>query len=187
MKQNETERNKTKQKTRGDDNDGKLRRFYLNWGLKEAYVKALGQGLGYDLRRVSFVAGDWLDVCSEDGPSRRRCTCPRTVRSVYDSWTGCDGGGEGGDRKSDVTDDDEEEEESEVAMAWEGGGGVRGGGGGGAWGAEDRHGCMCGLGVATVEVRSLQSLGGGGGWHPRVITGGGVGREIRGFRDGEVV
>ena len=28
--------------------------FYINWSLKEAYVKALGVGIGIDLRQVHF-------------------------------------------------------------------------------------------------------------------------------------
>ncbi|CAN0459320.1 unnamed protein product, partial [Scytosiphon promiscuus] len=39
---------------RPSDDAAKLQRFYLHWSLKEAYVKAIGQGLGYDLRRISF-------------------------------------------------------------------------------------------------------------------------------------
>jgi phosphopantetheine--protein transferase-like protein len=29
--------------------------FYVNWALKEAFVKAVGQGLSYDLSRVRVV------------------------------------------------------------------------------------------------------------------------------------
>lgn len=31
-----------------------LRRFYQHWSLKEAYIKAIGQGIGFGLQRVSF-------------------------------------------------------------------------------------------------------------------------------------
>lgn len=58
-------------RARGDA--GRLRRFFLNWGLKESYVKAMGQGLGFDLRRISFSRGDWLDCCVEEGEGRGDC------------------------------------------------------------------------------------------------------------------
>ncbi|CAN0138744.1 unnamed protein product, partial [Hapterophycus canaliculatus] len=66
------------------DDAAKLQRFYLHWSLKEAYVKSIGQGLGYDLRRISFVPGDWVDCCSRQPgpprePLRRRCVCPRSA------------------------------------------------------------------------------------------------------------
>ena len=32
-----------------------LQQFYQYWSLKESYVKAVGVGLGLDLRRLSFV------------------------------------------------------------------------------------------------------------------------------------
>lgn len=121
-----------------------LRRFYLNWGLKEAYVKAVGQGLGYDLRRVSFVAGDWLNFCSKedsgDQGSRRRprCSCPRgpaaaavasSSKSSAVSDVSCCGG-------SEACDAGELEE-------------------GGRWGDEDHLGCLCGSGIAIVEVSRI--------------------------------
>ncbi|CAM9853442.1 unnamed protein product, partial [Ectocarpus fasciculatus] len=66
------------------DDTEKLRRFYLHWGLKEAYVKAIGQGLGYDLRRVSFLPGDWIDCCFNLQQQRRprRCQCPRSLATL---------------------------------------------------------------------------------------------------------
>lgn len=60
----------------------KLRRFYLHWGLKEAYVKAIGQGLGYDLRRVSFLPGGWVDCWFNLQQSPRRCPCPRSLAAL---------------------------------------------------------------------------------------------------------
>ncbi|CAM9108980.1 unnamed protein product [Discosporangium mesarthrocarpum] len=36
------------------DDESRLREFYINWGLKESFIKAVGQGLGFELRRVSF-------------------------------------------------------------------------------------------------------------------------------------
>ena len=42
-----------------------LRRFYIHWTLKEAYIKAIGIGLGLDLQTIAFEAGDsirfWRD------------------------------------------------------------------------------------------------------------------------------
>lgn len=47
-------------------------------------MKAVGQGLGFELRRISFARGNWLDCCISDnhaifmdgheGSSRRSCT-----------------------------------------------------------------------------------------------------------------
>ena len=57
--------------TRTPRHRAQLRAFYTNWALKESFVKALGVGLGFDLRRASFSkdCGDqWaLDV---DGARR---------------------------------------------------------------------------------------------------------------------
>ncbi|CAB1097022.1 unnamed protein product [Ectocarpus sp. CCAP 1310/34] len=67
------------------DDVEKLRRFYIHWGLKEAYVKAIGQGLGYDLRRVSFLPGDWVDCwfCLQEKQRwPRRCPCPRSLAAL---------------------------------------------------------------------------------------------------------
>jgi len=33
--------------------DDRCSYFYLLWSLKEAYIKAIGQGLGYDLKQVN--------------------------------------------------------------------------------------------------------------------------------------
>jgi len=38
----------------GGGDDGKFRRFYRLWALKEAYIKAHGLGLGIDLQTISF-------------------------------------------------------------------------------------------------------------------------------------
>lgn len=70
------------------DDAAKLQRFYLHWSLKEAYVKAIGQGLGYDLRRISFVPGDWVDCCSRHPQplhqrQRQGCSCPRFVSPCF--------------------------------------------------------------------------------------------------------
>lgn len=56
------------------NDDERLRRFFLNWGLKESFVKAVGQGLGFNLRRISFIRGDWLDCCSKDEANDREGT-----------------------------------------------------------------------------------------------------------------
>lgn len=129
-----------------EDKD-KLRRFYLNWGLKEAYVKAIGQGLGYDLQRVSFVNGAWLDCCSwaKDGndddnePRQLPCHCPRTtllpcavapssepVPVTSSEYRGSKHGALNTPKKSEL------------------------------WGGEDNAACTCGLGIATVEVRKFE-------------------------------
>ncbi|KAG5457169.1 MAG: 4'-phosphopantetheinyl transferase superfamily [Olpidium bornovanus] len=41
---------------------GRLERFYRLWCLKESYVKAVGQGLGIDLRTLEFVIQEPLDA-----------------------------------------------------------------------------------------------------------------------------
>ena len=38
---------------RGETEDDKYCHFYILWALKESYVKAIGLGLGFDLRNVS--------------------------------------------------------------------------------------------------------------------------------------
>lgn len=50
---------------RGDASDSgfvKLNRFYDNWSLKEAYVKATGTGIGLDLRRIDFRVGESIEL-----------------------------------------------------------------------------------------------------------------------------
>lgn len=60
------------------EEDFKYQKFYITWALKEAFSKALGEGLGFDLRQAIFsidfekyqVAGTWpkngvsLCICS---------------------------------------------------------------------------------------------------------------------------
>lgn len=118
-----------------EDKD-KLRRFYLNWGLKEAYVKAIGQGLGYDLQRVSFVNGTWLDCCrwANDGndnnnePSGLPSHNPSSEPVPHPSC------GYHGLKVGSLN----TPENSEL------------------WGREDNVGCTSGLGTATVKVRKFQ-------------------------------
>ena len=50
-------------KHQSDDN--RLTHFYVIWSLKEAYIKAIGLGLGYDLSQISF------DVQFDDSGSVR--------------------------------------------------------------------------------------------------------------------
>ena len=38
----------------GDGDAGKLAQFYRHWSMKEAYIKAVGIGLGFELRRAEF-------------------------------------------------------------------------------------------------------------------------------------
>lgn len=112
-------------------------------------MKAVGQGLGYDLRRISFVAGDWLNCCSqsegdEEIESRLLwCSCPRTS----DTATAAPAAQLQSGSESDAVERD---------------GKACGGGrldidynGGNNWGLEDRVGCVCGVGDATVEVSYL--------------------------------
>lgn len=35
--------------------EAQYQRFFIFWALKEAYIKAIGMGLGYDLLRVNEV------------------------------------------------------------------------------------------------------------------------------------
>lgn len=37
------------------DEDSQYNMFYLYWSLKEAFIKAVGQGLGYELSSVEFT------------------------------------------------------------------------------------------------------------------------------------
>ncbi|CAM9579998.1 unnamed protein product [Ascophyllum nodosum] len=134
---------------RGVNDESKLRRFYLNWGLKEAYVKAVGQGLGYDLRRVSFVEGDWLDCSSSvkdfaDASGRRTCRCPRKALKSFDMASNrelrhgvpCDFKSESEEYRAESGDHEEVLE----ALLWK---------------QEDVVGCTCGLGTAAVKVDGI--------------------------------
>ena len=38
----------------GAGDAGKLAQFYRHWSMKEAYIKAVGIGLGFELRRAEF-------------------------------------------------------------------------------------------------------------------------------------
>lgn len=158
---------------RTEDDDGRLRRFFLNWGLKESYVKAIGQGLGYNLGRISFVEGDWLTCldngrqclcccgCQVDGEVDKHSTCERENRNnVTDMREPCclcademaaerktDGCGQkkpAKDSKGDV----EEEVTMEEEKWWTAGQDVA-----------QRHCrssfCTCRVGVAKVEVDGL--------------------------------
>ena len=42
----------------GDDADKQYTRFYQLWSLKEAYIKAVGVGLGFALLRAEFIHRD---------------------------------------------------------------------------------------------------------------------------------
>jgi len=51
-----------------------LTRFFMHWTLKEAYIKAVGVGLGFDLQRAEFVCSHGLDQAeAAPGGQRRRC------------------------------------------------------------------------------------------------------------------
>lgn len=118
-------------------------------------MKAVGQGLGYNLRRISFVAGDWLNCCSlsegdDEIESRLRwCSCPRTPPHTTIAAAATTAATAAGRLRQSGGDPD----------AGELGGKARGGGrpgenrdGGDSWGLEDLVGCACGVGEAMVEV-----------------------------------
>ncbi|CAM9576542.1 unnamed protein product [Ectocarpus sp. 12 AP-2014] len=119
-------------KSPADDME-KLRRFYLHWGLKEAYVKAIGQGLGYDLRRVSFLPGDWV-YCwfslEEKQRRSRRCPCPRSLAVL-------DPANPGGQQVGDCGAGDGTDSGADADIGGDcGRGGARGGGTGGIGGVD---------------------------------------------------
>mgnify|MGYP003386173657 CR=1 FL=1 len=62
--------------------DDKFTMFYIYWSLKESFIKALGTGLQYDLKRIHF---DVLFANDVDGGSER-IECPGKVNAV-----GCSG------------------------------------------------------------------------------------------------
>jgi hypothetical protein len=41
--------------------------FFLHWSLKEAFIKAVGQGLGYNLRHIEFTIAPSEDHCKQLG------------------------------------------------------------------------------------------------------------------------
>lgn len=99
-------------------------------------MKAIGQGLGYDLQRVSFVNGAWLDCCSwtndgnDDNNEPRRLPChDPSSEPVPDTSCGYRGSQVGALNTPD---------KSEL------------------WEREDNTGCTYGLGTATVKVREFQ-------------------------------
>ncbi|XP_073031559.1 uncharacterized protein [Primulina eburnea] len=49
----------------GGSSDEKLKIFYRYWCLKEAYVKALGTGVGYKLDDVEFHHTDWKNISAK--------------------------------------------------------------------------------------------------------------------------
>lgn len=160
------------------DDQGKLRRFYLHWSLKEAYVKAIGQGLGYDLRRISFVPGDWIDCCNtqqeeQQRPQQRgRSSSPTSSlpeeakgRGNVDETLEASQRGQTGQRcfcprsLAAVA--------TAAGLRTKGGasgigsvdsGGIYAAGGDSSWGQEDRLGCECGIGVVAVEVSSIMPV-----------------------------
>ncbi|KAJ6790747.1 L-aminoadipate-semialdehyde dehydrogenase-phosphopantetheinyl transferase-like [Iris pallida] len=48
--------------TEAENSDEALAAFYRCWSLKEAFVKALGTGLGYGLQRLEFRHTNWTDI-----------------------------------------------------------------------------------------------------------------------------
>lgn len=154
------------------DDRNKLRRFYLHWGLKEAYVKAIGQGLGYELRRISFVAGDWVDCCITQHRQPQQLG-----HSSSPTSSGKFSGTEENNGESSVDDPLQANQRrrqrhrcscprslAAVAAATRlqangssgtgsvDDGGADAAGGGSSWGQEDRLGCECEMGLVTVEV-----------------------------------
>eukprot|EP00904_Undaria_pinnatifida_P010292 jgi/Undpi1/6393/HiC_scaffold_20.g08874.m1 len=161
---------------RPEDDELKLRRFYLHWGLKEAFVKAIGQGLGYDLRRISFLEGDWLNCCSSSSFSspeedsdddtgtesrlRRCCSCPRrpitptataTAAVAASEWLKRGGGSGAARLRSGGGNSGAGERVGEGC----GSGRSKPDTDGDGWGQEDRVGCVCGVGAAKVEVDGI--------------------------------
>jgi len=50
----------------GTDDLAVYRQFYRVWTLKEAYIKAIGIGLGFELQRADFVMADPGDACGTE-------------------------------------------------------------------------------------------------------------------------
>lgn len=118
-------------------------------------MKAVGQGLGYDLRRISFVAGDWLNCCSlseedDDVESGLRwCSCPRTSAATTAAAAAAPGRFQSGCDSDTV---------ERCGKASGGGRPDKDRDGGNSWGLEDRVGCVCGVGEATVEVSYVPGI-----------------------------
>ena len=49
------------QRQKDDDEAARWARFYRHWSLKEAYIKAHGQGLGHKVERLVFRCGSARD------------------------------------------------------------------------------------------------------------------------------
>ena len=59
------------------DENNRFTRFYVYWALKESYIKAIGLGLGFDLKDIEFRIN-----CKSDSASNTVSSATAKIKGV---------------------------------------------------------------------------------------------------------